>query len=65
MNKKVRMTVAIPAEHGSKVYRSALRRIQKMSFTCLDKKKVVGNLKKFIKKCKKEVSNDTYLDHLN
>ena len=56
MNKKVRMTVAIPAEKGSTVDGSAFRRIKKMSFPCLHTMPArVGNKKGYIDDCKNEV----------
>ena len=56
MNGKVRMTVAIPAEHGSKVDETAYRRIYMMSFKCLrTKPKWYGSIKNYIDNCKYEV----------
>ena len=62
LNKKVRMTVAIPAEPGSEVDESAYRRIKRMKFKCLDTYKSVGNLKPYIDDCKEEASDCTYLN---
>ena len=63
MNGKVRMTVAIPAEHESKVDESAYRRIKRMSFRCLHiGYPATGNLKGFIDDCKDEVIAGIYLN---
>ena len=67
LNKKIRMTVAIPAEPGSEVDESAFRRIKWMfkkgQIPCLNTEPDwTGSLKPYIDDCKEEASNCTYIN---
>ena len=63
LNGKVRITVAFPVEHESKVDKSAVRRVKRIleKYDCLDHQPETGNLKSYIDKCKDKASIGKYL----
>ena len=57
LNGKVRITVAFPVEHKSKVDKSAVRKVKWILETMLKcHVPLTGNLKKYMDRCKDEVS---------